>query len=59
MRTYMRLYNLVQAVRRIQARYFIHRHRAVERWMASAGYRNAHEGGTREWRVVVYARTKP
>ena len=59
MRTYMRLYNLVQAVRRIQARYFIHRHDAVERWMSSAGYRNAHEGGTREWRVVVYARTQP
>jgi predicted RNA methylase len=59
MRTYMRLYNLVQAVRRIRARYFIHRHDAVERWMTSAGYLTAHEGGTREWRVVVYARTKP
>lgn len=54
MRAFMRLYNLVQAVRRIPARYYIHRHRHVERWMAASGYENIHEGGIREWRAVVY-----
>ncbi|MGH2381363.1 MAG: class I SAM-dependent methyltransferase [Candidatus Limnocylindria bacterium] len=57
MRAFMRGFNLVQAVRRSPARYVIHRHTQVERWMAGAGYRNAHEGGTREWRVVLYRRS--
>ena len=40
MRTFMRVYNLVQTVRRIPARYFIHRHEQVEGWMAARGYQN-------------------
>lgn len=56
MRAYMRLYNLAQAVRRSPARYFVHRHAQLERWMTGAGYENAHEGGMRVWRVVLYKR---
>ena len=56
MRAFMRLYNLVQAVRRFPARYFIHRHEQVEGWMAAHGYQNVHEGGIRVWRVVLYRR---
>ena len=56
MRAYMRVYNLVQAVRRIPARYFPHRRADIERVMVAAGYRRLHEGGPREWCVVVYAR---
>ena len=56
MRVFMRLYNLAQAVRRSPARYFVHRHAQLERWMTAAGYENAHEGGTRVWRVVLYRR---
>lgn len=56
MRAFMRLYNIVQAVRRSPARYFIHRHKQVERFMAAAGYRNIHEGGIRVWRVSLYRR---
>ena len=54
MRAFMRIHNLWQAVRRSPARYFVHRHAQLERWMAGAGYRNVHEGGIREWRVVLY-----
>jgi hypothetical protein len=54
MRAFMRLYNLVHAVRRSPARYFIHRAKQVESWMAGAGYENVHEGGIREWRVCLY-----
>jgi magnesium-protoporphyrin O-methyltransferase len=54
MRAFMRFYNLVQTLRRSPARYFIHRHGQVERWMAAHGYRNIHEGGIRVWRVVLY-----
>ena len=57
MRAFMRLYNLWSAVRRSPARYFIHRHAQLEGWMTRAGYRNAHEGGVRVWRVVVYEAT--
>ena len=57
MRAFMYLYNLVQAVRRIPARYFIHRHEQVGGWMAAHGYENVHEGGIRVWRVVLYRRT--
>jgi magnesium-protoporphyrin O-methyltransferase len=54
MRAFMRLYNLVQTFRRIPARYYIHRHGHLERWMAASGYQNVYEGGIRVWRVVVY-----
>jgi SAM-dependent methyltransferase len=57
MRAFMRLYNLVQAARRSPARYFVHRHALLERWMTGAGYRNVHEGGIRVWRVVLYQRS--
>lgn len=56
MRAFMRLYNLVHAVRRSPARYFIHRHESVDRWMKSADYTTVHEGGIRPWRVVLYRR---
>jgi magnesium-protoporphyrin O-methyltransferase len=56
MRAYMRLWNLMQAVRRSRARYFIHRQVDVHRQMAAAGYVSVHEGGMRPWRVVVYRR---
>ena len=56
MRAFMRLYNFVHAVRRSPARYFIHRHVRVERWMAASQYENIHEGGIRYWRVVLYRR---
>ena len=54
MRGFMRLYNLWSVVRRSPARYFVHRHAQLERWMTEAGYRNVHEGGIRVWRVVLY-----
>jgi magnesium-protoporphyrin O-methyltransferase len=54
MRAYMRLWNLSHAVRRSRARYFIHRHAEVNRLMAELGFVKAHDGGTREWRVVLY-----
>jgi SAM-dependent methyltransferase len=57
MRAFMRLHNVVEAVRGSPARYFIHRHAQLERWMAVAGYRNIHEGGIRPWRVVLYRRS--
>jgi SAM-dependent methyltransferase len=56
MRAYMRLYNLAHAMRRSRSRYFIHRHARVNRLMAETGFTNVHEGGTREWRVVLYRR---
>jgi len=56
MRLFMRLYNVAHAVRRSPARYFVHRHSQLERWMEAAGYQNAHEGGIRVWRVVMYRR---
>jgi magnesium-protoporphyrin O-methyltransferase len=54
MRAYIRIWNLAHVVRRSPARYFIHRHAEVNRLMAELGFENAHNGGTREWRVVVY-----
>lgn len=57
MRAFMRLYNVVQAVRGNPARYFVHRHAHLQRWMRDGGYRNVHEGGIRPWRVVVYRRS--
>jgi SAM-dependent methyltransferase len=58
MRAYMRLYNLVQRVRRIRARYFIHRRPEIARVMADAGYAPIHEGGTRVWCVIVFRRSE-
>jgi SAM-dependent methyltransferase len=58
MRLYMRLFNVVHALRRHPGvGYFIHRHSEVNQRMADAGYRNVHEGGIRPWRVVLYRRT--
>jgi len=57
MRAFMRLFNLAHAIRRDPARYFIHRQAHVERWMTAAGFQDAHDGGTREWRVVLYRRS--
>jgi magnesium-protoporphyrin O-methyltransferase len=54
MRAYIRIWNLAHVVRRSRARYFIHRHAEVNRLMAELGFENAHDGGTREWRVVLY-----
>jgi magnesium-protoporphyrin O-methyltransferase len=56
MRAFMRLYNVVHAVRRSPSRYIVHRHADVERWMRGAGYTTAHEGGIRVWRVVLFRR---
>jgi magnesium-protoporphyrin O-methyltransferase len=56
MRAYMRLFNLAHSIRRRPGAYFIHRHVQVGGWMAGNGYENVHEGGTREWRVVLYRR---
>ena len=58
MRAFMRLYNAWQWVRRSPARYFVHRHDQLERWMSKAGYRNIHDGGIRVWRVVLYRRAE-
>lgn len=58
MRVFMRLDNLREAIRRTPARYFVHRHAQLETWMASAGYRNVHEGGILVWRVVLYQRSE-
>lgn len=54
---FMRIYNAWKWLRRSPVRYFIHRHRDLERSMAAAGYRNAHEGGIRPWRVLLYERS--
>ena len=52
---FMRLYNAVMAVRRSLARYFIYRHEEVRRRLASHGYDQVHDGGSRVWRVAVFA----
>jgi SAM-dependent methyltransferase len=54
MRTYMRIWNLWQVVRRSRARYFIHRQADVNRLMAELGFEKVHDGGILVWRVVVY-----
>lgn len=57
MRLYLRFFNAIDGLRRRPgARYFIHRHRDVNRLMAAASYRNVYEGGIRPWRVVLYRR---
>ena len=57
MRAWMRIYNAAHTLRQSPAHYFIYRHSQVDRLMADAGYANAHEGGVRAWRVVLYRRT--
>jgi magnesium-protoporphyrin O-methyltransferase len=56
MRAYMHIWNVAHAAVGSRARYFIHRHAQVNRLMAELGFANTHEGGTREWRVVLYGR---
>ena len=56
MRGFMRLYNVGHALMRSPGRYFIHRHSRVRGLMAEHGYVQAHEGGIRAWRVVLYRR---
>jgi 2-polyprenyl-3-methyl-5-hydroxy-6-metoxy-1,4-benzoquinol methylase len=56
MRAFMRLFNLAHVVLRSPDRYFIYRHAQVNRLMTEAGFVNAHEGGIRRWRVVLYRR---
>ncbi len=56
MRAFMRLFNLAHVLLRSPDRYFIYRHAQVNRLMTEAGFVNAHEGGTRAWRVVLYRR---
>ena len=56
LRAWMRLWNVVWRLRRFPDRWHIHRHRTVDRLMADAGYELIHDGGTWNWRVVVYRR---
>jgi magnesium-protoporphyrin O-methyltransferase len=57
MLAFIPLFNLVQALRRSPARYFGHRHRQLHSLMATAGYEEIYNGGSRGWRVVLYGRT--
>lgn len=59
MRAFMRLYNIVHALRGSPARYFAYRHRQLRNLMAAGGYSEIHDGGIARWRVVLYARTSP
>jgi hypothetical protein len=54
LRGWMRFWNLVWTVRRYPDRWRMHRHADVDRLMHEAGYRVIHDGGTWNWRVVVY-----
>lgn len=56
MRAYLHIWNVGHAVVGSRARWFMYRHAQVNRLMAELGFANAHEGGTREWRVVLYRR---
>jgi magnesium-protoporphyrin O-methyltransferase len=56
LRGWMRLMNAWWAFRRLPDRWYIHRHREVDRLMAEAGYAVIHDGGSWNWRVVVYRR---
>lgn len=57
MLAFMRLYNRVQALRRVPARYVAHRHQHLQALMAAAGYAEIYQGGSRPWRVVLYGRS--
>ncbi len=54
LRAWMRLANAVWAVRRLPNHWCIHRHAEVDRLMTEMGYMVVHDGGTWNWRVVVY-----
>lgn len=54
MRAYMRVHNLIAAIRPRLGRYYIYRHTELSGHMADAGYRPFDDGGSRTWRVVVY-----
>ena len=54
LRAWMRLWNAIWALRRRPDRWHIHRHARVDRLMAEAGYEVMHDGGSWNWRVVVY-----
>lgn len=56
LRIWMRFWNLVWVVRRFPDRWCVHRHAKVDRLMREAGYAVIHDGGTWNWRVVVYRR---
>ena len=57
LRSWMRFWNVVWTLRRFPDRWCIHRHREVDRVMDEAGYEVIHDGGTWNWRVVVYRRS--
>jgi len=59
LRAWMRFWNLVWVVRRFPDRWYIHRHATVDRLMREAGYAVIHDGGSWNWRVVVYRRELP
>lgn len=56
LRAWMRLLNVVWALRRRPDHWYIHRHAEVDRLMGEAGYGVIHDGGRWNWRVVVYRR---
>lgn len=56
LRAWMRLWNVFWALRRLPDHWYIHRHAEVDRLMRDAGYAVIHDGGTWNWRVVVYRR---
>jgi len=56
LRIWMRFWNVVWVLRRFPDRWCVHRHRTVDRLMRQAGYTVIHDGGTWNWRVVVYRR---
>jgi len=54
MRGWMRVFNVLEALRRRPGRYYIYRRAQVDRLMAEAGFGESYAGGTPAWRVVVY-----
>lgn len=54
MRAYMRLFNLVHALRRSPERYFVYRHAQLRGLMTAARYAEIYDGGPPWGRVVVY-----
>lgn len=56
LRAWMRVWNVLWAMRRRPDRWYIHRHTTVDRLMGEAGYTKIHDGGSWIGRVVVYRR---
>jgi SAM-dependent methyltransferase len=54
MLAFMRLFNLVHALRRSPARYFAYRHHQLRSLMAASEYTEIYDGGSPGWRVVLY-----